>query len=104
MHLGVAQTEQAIVSREYARPLSNQILVAIEDVLTAEPFRAGPTVDYDDQDGERAPHCRSVPITATESRSVLEEGYYPAYHGATPLVVGVAQRDKTAGLDAAATR
>jgi hypothetical protein len=93
-HLGVTQADQAIVSREYARPLSNQILVALEEVLGTEPFRTGRTVDYDDTEGERAPRFRSVPISPTESRSVLEEGYYAVHRGDTPLVVGVALRDR----------
>jgi hypothetical protein len=93
-HLGVAQNDQVIVARQYARPLSNQILVALEDVLGSDPFRTGQTVDYADEEGERAPRLRAVPVSPTETRSVLEEGYYPAHRGDTPLVVGVAQRDK----------
>jgi AAA+ superfamily predicted ATPase len=93
-HLGVAQADQAVVSRQYSRPHSNQMLVAIEDVLSTNPYRTGRTVDYDDEEGERAPRSRSVPVTSSDSRSVLEEGYYPAYDADTPLVVGVAQRDR----------
>lgn len=92
-HLGVPRTDQVIISREYARPLSNHTLIAIEDVLRTEPFRTAGTVDFDDEEGERAPRCRSVPVSSTASRSVLEEGYYRAHHGDTPLVVGVLQEN-----------
>lgn len=93
-HLGVTQSEQTVVARQYPRPLANQILVALERVLNTDPFRTAHTVDYDEEEGERAPRLRSVPVSATESRSVLEEGYYPAHAVDTPMVVGVAQRDK----------
>jgi ATP-dependent 26S proteasome regulatory subunit len=95
-HLGAPHTGQTIVSRHYPRPASNQVLVALDDVLHTQPYQTDPTVDYDDDEGQRAPRYRSVPVSPSESRAVLEEGYYPAYYAVerVPLVVGVAQRDE----------
>jgi cell division protease FtsH len=95
-HLGVPHTDQTIVSRQYRRPASNQVLVALDDVLQAEPYQISPPVDYDDEEGQRAPRHRSVPVSPGHTRAVLEEGYYPAYCGVDriPLVVGVGQREQ----------
>ena len=95
-HLGVQHTEHTIVSRQYPRQASNQVLVALEDVLQKEPFQISPPVDYDDDEGQRAPRYRSVPVSPGQTRAVLEEGYYPAHYGSdkVPLVVGVGQRDQ----------
>jgi hypothetical protein len=46
------------------------------------------------------PRGLELPVSPTETRSVLEEGYYPAYRGDMPLVVGVAQRDKLERMEA----
>jgi hypothetical protein len=69
-HLGVRHTEQTIVSRQYPRPASNQVLVALEDVLQAEPYQVGATVDYDDDEGQRAPRYRSVPVSPGSTRTM----------------------------------
>jgi hypothetical protein len=67
---GVRHTEQTIVSRQYPRPASNQVLVALEDVLQAEPYQVGATVDYDDDEGQRAPRYRSVPVSPGSTRTM----------------------------------
>jgi hypothetical protein len=70
------------------------VLVALADVLQDEPYRTARPVDYDDDEGQRAPRYRSVPISPSQTRPVLEEGYYPTFRGDTPLVVGVLQDEQ----------
>jgi AAA+ superfamily predicted ATPase len=87
-HLGLGEAQQTRVAGRYPGWAANHVLVALESVLKSAPYQVRELVAFG-YAGRRAPTFRAVAVSPSESREVLEDGWYSAVHGELPLAVEV---------------